>query len=117
VETEKPQGGQARRKGWLVGHSPVFLVMNSLLENGYIPYSSEVGTKSSQTFIKSSQNVTVLCGSDCLVVQDEFLLTIPLMIKKMTRMVLTLLSTCLAFLVSMTLKFSIGKTGGSCSGS
>jgi hypothetical protein len=44
--------------------------------------SPKFGDKSSHIFMQSPQNVTVVCGIDCLAYQDEFFMNIPLEVRK-----------------------------------
>jgi hypothetical protein len=45
-------------------------------------WSPKFGTKSSHIFTQSPQNITVVCGIDCLACQDEFFANNPLDVKK-----------------------------------
>jgi hypothetical protein len=60
--------------------------------------SPEFGAKSSHILTLLQQNVTVVCGIDCLACYGNFFLwTISLISKKTMSMLLTLLFVCLAF--------------------
>jgi hypothetical protein len=77
---EFPGGNGSARRCVVVMKQPVFL-------------SPKFATKSSYIFTQSPLNVTVVCGIDCLVFQNEFFVNNPLDEKKMMSMPLTLLFT------------------------
>jgi hypothetical protein len=72
-------------------------------------FVAKFGAQSSHILAQSPQNVTVVCGIDCLACQDEFFMNNPFNAQMMS-MLLTLLFTSLAF-------FGFGEFGLSVYGS
>jgi hypothetical protein len=109
--------GQVRRIGWVEDDSHVFgqklpgkkgRVKLYVVMQQPILLSPNIGAKSLHNFTQSPLNVTIVCGIDCLVCQDEFCVNnSPLMLKKMFSMILTLFYTFLAFSALGELRLSV----------